>query len=201
MEVACTEIGASPGVSVTVEEATAADVEAVRLAVCWDGKCDDHNVQLFAGSDTVDQGCDGTDPNSACSATAVRNGTKVGIAEVPGCRQARSRSVQRYGGPVRSACYPRSTHRPSRPFRTGLNAGRRYPGAGGGRGLGLTLTQSAVTNPRRLCPRQFWPVGSLDGSRQADERTPPARIRAAPRDWPAPGCHWAANPSRGRASA
>lgn len=84
MEVACTEIGASPGVSVTVEEAIAADVEAVRLTVCWDGKCDDHNVQLFAGSDTVDQGCDGTDPNSACSATAVPNGTKVGFAEVPG---------------------------------------------------------------------------------------------------------------------
>ena len=44
----------------------------------------DHNVQLFAGSDTVDQGCEGTDPNSACSATAVPNGTKVGFAEVPG---------------------------------------------------------------------------------------------------------------------
>jgi hypothetical protein len=84
MEVACTEIGASPGVSATVEEAIAADVEAVRLTVCWDGKCDDHNVQLSAGSDTVDQGCDGTDPNSACSATAVPNGTKVGFAEVPG---------------------------------------------------------------------------------------------------------------------
>ena len=36
------------------------------------------------GSDSVDQGCDGTDTNSACSATAVPNGTKVGFAEVPG---------------------------------------------------------------------------------------------------------------------
>jgi hypothetical protein len=33
MEVACTEIGASPGVSVTVEKAIAADVAAVRLTV------------------------------------------------------------------------------------------------------------------------------------------------------------------------
>jgi hypothetical protein len=32
----------------------------------------------------VDQGCDGTDPESACSATAVPNGTKVGFADVPG---------------------------------------------------------------------------------------------------------------------
>jgi hypothetical protein len=84
MEVACTEIGAPPGVTVTVEKAIAADVEAVQLTVCWDGKCDDHKVHLSAGSDTVDQGCDGTDPNSACSATAVPNGTKVGFAAVPG---------------------------------------------------------------------------------------------------------------------
>jgi hypothetical protein len=84
MEVACTEIGAPPGVGVTVERAIAPDVEAVRLTVCWDGKCDDHEVQLFAGSDTADQGCNGIDTNSACSATAVPNGTKVGFAEVPG---------------------------------------------------------------------------------------------------------------------
>jgi hypothetical protein len=83
-EVACTEIGAPPGIAVTVEKAIAADVEAVRLTLCWDAKCDDYKVQLFAGSDTVDQGCDGNDPNSACSATVVPNGTKVGFAEVPG---------------------------------------------------------------------------------------------------------------------
>ena len=33
----------------TVEKAITADVEAVRLTVCWDGKCDDHEVGLFAG--------------------------------------------------------------------------------------------------------------------------------------------------------
>ena len=52
--------------------------------MCWDGKCHDHNVTLYPGSDTVDQGCNGTGPDSACSATAVPNGTKVGFAEVPG---------------------------------------------------------------------------------------------------------------------
>lgn len=84
MEVACTEIGAASGVGVTVEKAIAADVAAVRLTVCWDGDCHDHKVQLSPGSDTVDQGCNGNDPDSACSATAVPNGTKVGFAEVPG---------------------------------------------------------------------------------------------------------------------
>src|SRR5688500_2121288 len=83
MEVACTEIGASAGVGVTVEKAIAADVDAVQLTVCWDGDCHDHKVQLSAGSDTVDQSCNGNDPDSACSATAVPNGTKVGFAEVP----------------------------------------------------------------------------------------------------------------------
>jgi hypothetical protein len=84
MEVACTEIGAPPGVGVTVEKTIAADVDAVQLTVCWDGDCHDHTVQLTPGSDTVDQGCDGNDPDSACSATAVPNGTQVGFAEVPG---------------------------------------------------------------------------------------------------------------------
>ncbi len=81
---ACTEVGAAPGVGVTVEKAIAADVAAVQLTVCWDGDCHDHKVQLSPGSDTVDQGCNGNDPDSACSATAVPNGTKVGFADVPG---------------------------------------------------------------------------------------------------------------------
>jgi hypothetical protein len=84
MEVACTEIGAPPGVGVTVEKAIAAEIDTVRLTVCWDGKCHDRNVTLSPGSDTVDQGCNGTDPDSACSATAVPNSTKVGFVEVPG---------------------------------------------------------------------------------------------------------------------
>jgi hypothetical protein len=83
-EVACTEIGAPPGVGLTVAKTIAAAVDDVRLTVCWDGECDDHEVQLTPGSDTVDQGCNETDPDSACSATAVPNGTKVGFADVPG---------------------------------------------------------------------------------------------------------------------
>jgi hypothetical protein len=81
-EVACTEIGAPTGVAVTVEKAIATQIEAVLLTVCWDGNCSDHDVELSPGNDTIDQGCDGTDPDSVCSATAVPNGTKVGFAEV-----------------------------------------------------------------------------------------------------------------------
>jgi hypothetical protein len=83
-EIACTEIGAPPGVGVTVDKALAPKVDAVRLTVCWDGKCHDRNVSLSPGSDTVDQGCNGAGPDSACSATAVPNGTKIGFVEVPG---------------------------------------------------------------------------------------------------------------------
>jgi hypothetical protein len=101
-EVACTEIGAASGVGVTVEEAIAADVAAVQLTVCWDGDCHDHKVQLTPGSDTVDQGCNGNDPDTACSATAVPNGTKVGFAEVPGLPTGAvmvGATVQRAGKP------------------------------------------------------------------------------------------------------
>jgi hypothetical protein len=79
MEAACTEIGAPPGVTVIVEKAIAADVEDVRLTVCWNGNCTDRKVQLAPGTDTVDQGCNGSDLDSACSATAVPNGSKVGL--------------------------------------------------------------------------------------------------------------------------
>jgi hypothetical protein len=104
MEVACTEIGAPPGVGVTVEKTIAADVDALQLTVCWDGNCHDHDVELSPGSDMVDQGCDGNDPDSACSATAVPNGTKVGFAEVPGLPSGTvmiSATVRRSGREVR----------------------------------------------------------------------------------------------------
>ncbi len=80
----CTEIGASPGVGVTVEKATAANVTALSLRVCWAGDCTDHDVALAPGSDSIDQGCEGDEPDAACSATVVPNGTLVGFAEVPG---------------------------------------------------------------------------------------------------------------------
>jgi hypothetical protein len=86
-ETACTLIGSVSGVSVTVDRAIAADVNALKLRVCWDlsadsPPCRDTVVALSPGSDSVDQGCDSTDPDAACSATVVPNGTKVGFAQV-----------------------------------------------------------------------------------------------------------------------
>jgi hypothetical protein len=52
-EVACTEIGAPPGVAVTVEKAIATEIEAVLLTVCWNSNCSDHDVELFPSSDTI----------------------------------------------------------------------------------------------------------------------------------------------------
>ena len=79
---ACTEIGSVSGVSVTVLAPYAARVDAIRLKVCWAGKCQERDVELATGSDTIDQGCSGPDPDDTCSATAVPNGTKVGFAEL-----------------------------------------------------------------------------------------------------------------------
>jgi hypothetical protein len=83
-ELACTMIAAPSGIGVTVAKDIAAEVTAVRLTVCLTGDCHDHAVELSPGSISVDQGCSGTDPDSACSATAVPDGTKVGFADVPG---------------------------------------------------------------------------------------------------------------------
>ena len=82
---ACTEIGAPSGVSVTVLAPYAADVDALSLTICWTGAdCVEGAVDLMPGSDTVDQGCSGTEPDDTCSATAVPNGTLVGFLDVAG---------------------------------------------------------------------------------------------------------------------
>ena len=82
-ERACTEIGSVSGVAVTVLAPYAEQVDRVRLEVCWSGPCTEDTVELSPGSDTVDQGCSGTDPDDTCSATAVPNGTLVGFLPVP----------------------------------------------------------------------------------------------------------------------
>lgn len=86
-ETACTLIGSVSGVSVTVERAIAADVSALTLRVCWDlsaasPTCRDTAVELSPGSDSVNQGCDSPEPDAACSATVVPNGTEVGFGQV-----------------------------------------------------------------------------------------------------------------------
>jgi hypothetical protein len=79
---ACPAIGSVSGISVTVLAPYAAEVTAVRLKACWAGQCQHRDVQLAPGSDTVDQGCSGAQPDDTCSATAVPNGTLVGFAEI-----------------------------------------------------------------------------------------------------------------------
>ena len=79
---ACTEIGSTSGISVTVLAPYAAQVDALRLEACWAGQCQQRDVELAPGSDTIDQGCSGTDPDDTCSATAVPNNTLVGFAEL-----------------------------------------------------------------------------------------------------------------------
>lgn len=82
---ACTAIGSVPGVSVTIDATAAKGVDGLRLEVCWKGDpCRDAEVELRPGTDAVDQGCDGDDPDSTCSASAVPNGTLVGFAQIEG---------------------------------------------------------------------------------------------------------------------
>ena len=82
-QVACTQIAAQAGVSVTVAKEAAAGLTRLTLNVCVDDRCRDLPVQLAPGADTIDEGCDETaGPDGVCSATAVPNGTLVGFVEV-----------------------------------------------------------------------------------------------------------------------
>lgn len=81
-ELACTEIGSPSGVSVVVDREAAEGVTRLTLTVCSDGRCHNVAVPLTPGSDTVDQGCDGTGPDAPCSGIASPNGTLVGFAPV-----------------------------------------------------------------------------------------------------------------------
>jgi hypothetical protein len=82
--VACTQIGSSPGVGVTVVRELARDVEALKLTVCFGGSCRTVPVEVVPGSSSVPLDCPSdAPPDTSCSATAVPDGTLVGFAEVP----------------------------------------------------------------------------------------------------------------------
>lgn len=78
---ACTEIGAPPGVSVTVAENMADAIQDPVLEVCAD-ECRAYDLELRPGSETVDLGCDSTEPEGSCSASVRPDGTLVGFVNV-----------------------------------------------------------------------------------------------------------------------
>ncbi|MEE1622088.1 hypothetical protein ACQ3I4_14260 [Zafaria sp. Z1313] len=81
----CPAIGLATGVSLTIAaDIVPADPPAQgSLTWCQDGACHEVVLELFAGSDTVDLGCDGDGPDDACSASSVPNGTLHGFWPAP----------------------------------------------------------------------------------------------------------------------
>ena len=77
----CTEMGAEPGISVTVAENMAQSAEAAMLEVCDDG-CRTYELELRPGSETVDLGCDSSEPEGSCSGEVRPNGTLVGFVVI-----------------------------------------------------------------------------------------------------------------------
>jgi hypothetical protein len=99
-QVTCTDIGAPSGVNVTIDRQIAADIHSLTLTICWaPGNCVDHLADLAPGADSVDQGCNGSAPDAACSATAVPNGSKIGFvpAELPAGKITIEATVVRNG--------------------------------------------------------------------------------------------------------
>lgn len=71
----CPAIAQATAVSVTVARELAAQVGTLYLKACQGGVCRESGVELFPGSDSIDQGCT---PDGVCSATASPNGTRIG---------------------------------------------------------------------------------------------------------------------------
>ena len=130
---ACTEIGAPSGVNVTVEKEVAKQVRSVILTICYQGDCQDHPVQLIPGSDSVDQGCTGSGPDAACSATAAPNGSKVGFVQVelPSAKLKVSAMIIRTGTPHKlspieieaKTTYPNRPNCPAGGYQTKITIG------------------------------------------------------------------------------
>jgi hypothetical protein len=104
----CTQIAAQPGVSVTVERTIAATVSALRLTVCT-AECVTRTVDLAPGSDTVDQGCSGDDPDDSCSASASPNGELVGFVVIDGLAAGPVRVAAEAVDSGRTRSYPEIT--------------------------------------------------------------------------------------------
>lgn len=77
----CTDIGASPGISITVSRSMADSIKDAAVEVCAN-ECRTHDLDLQPGSDAVDLGCDSTEPEGTCSASMRPNGTLVGFVPV-----------------------------------------------------------------------------------------------------------------------
>ncbi len=141
---ACTEIGAAPGVSLTVARDFAPEVKAATVEICWEDACRRSAVDLSPGHDTVDLGCDAAAPEGSCSATSTPNGTLTGFAPVPLLPE----------GPVQATAtitHQDGTQTETRPLetvtRTVYPNGERCPGAAPQ--LGLTLDRAGL-HPSRL---------------------------------------------------
>lgn len=78
---ACTEIGAPPGISITVAKDMAESIESPMLEVCTD-ECRTYDLELQPGSEAVDLGCDSGGPEGSCSASMRPNGTLVGFVDI-----------------------------------------------------------------------------------------------------------------------
>lgn len=75
---ACTAIGASSGIGITVAAGMADSVRDPAMKVCGD-TCETYALDLRPGSETVDLGCGSSGPDGSCSASVRPNGSLVGF--------------------------------------------------------------------------------------------------------------------------
>ena len=138
-----------------MEKALATSLTGLALRVCWDGACKDYDVDLSPGSDTVDQGCDGNEPDAACSATAVPNGTLVGFVTVPAlpAGEVLVGATLRKGDRTTRLAEVAVAGRHHLPERAAVRAGRQ-PGSGDHRPRRPALTVTVGEEPQPCWPQK-----------------------------------------------
>ncbi|MGH1564480.1 hypothetical protein [Mumia sp. DW29H23] len=115
---ACTMIGSSAGIGVTVEQPLAAQADTVRLETCWGEECVAAEAPLYPGTTVVDEGCDGDEPEAACSASSTPDGTMQGfvdVAELPADEVEVTAIVQHRDGTEAHRAVVRTTAAPTYP--------------------------------------------------------------------------------------
>ena len=142
--------------------------ESLEASACWGGKCTTGPVELSPGYDTIDQGCDGTEPDAACSASASPNGTLTGfldVAELP-AGQITVRATAQLADRRRSFADASVTARDGLPQRAELS---RQPAT---RSRSPSATPASADNPASVvsaAPGSVWTSEGADAPRERSE--------------------------------
>jgi predicted small secreted protein len=78
----CTGAAIRKGISLDIDPAYAAKVGTARLTACWNGSCQDKDLELYPSTASSAAPCTPTGPDTPCSAVSVQTGGKHSFADL-----------------------------------------------------------------------------------------------------------------------